>query len=84
MAVELRNRVEVDLGVVVSLVNFLQGTGVAQLAVQMLDQLTATASVPPPSPPSQGKAEQLLADLDQLSDEEVNSLLTEMLAEESK
>jgi hypothetical protein len=82
MAIELRNRIETDLGVVMSLVHFLQGPSVAQLAALLLDQLPATASASPPSPSPQGKAEQRLANLDQLSDEEVSALLTEMLAGE--
>ncbi len=90
MAVELKNRITVDLGVNVPMVKFLQGPSVAQAATQILDQLTAelsTSSVPPAPVVAlrqehytNGDANgQLLAKLDQLSDEEVNSLLTDML-----
>jgi acyl carrier protein len=96
MAVELKNRIAVDLGVNVPMVKFLQGPSVAQAATQILDQLTAdfsTSSIPPAPARAQRQEKykreeykngddangQLLAKLDQLSDEEVNSLLTDML-----
>ncbi len=74
---------------------FLQGPSVAQAATQILDQLTAELSTSSGLAPivaqrheefkkkeeyKNGDADgQLLAKLDQLSDEEVNSLLTDML-----
>jgi myxalamid-type polyketide synthase MxaE and MxaD len=92
MAVELKNRIAVDLGVKVPVVKFLQGFSVAEAVTQVLDQLTAEGSDPSaPLAPAvtqqkehidKGNAEQLLANLDQLSDEKVDALLTEMLAEE--
>src|SRR5208283_2064684 len=52
MAVELKNRIAVDLGVNVPMVRFLEGPSVAQAAAQVLDQLTAevSASSAPPAP----------------------------------
>lgn len=92
MAVELKNRIAADLGVKVPLVKFLQGFSVDQAVTQVLDQLTAEGSNPPaPLAPAvtrqqedigKGNAEQLLANLDQLSDEKVDSLLADMLADE--
>jgi acyl carrier protein len=92
MAVELRNRIAIDLGVKVPVVKFLQGFSVDEAVTQVLDQLTAEGSSPAaplaPAVTSQqehidkGNAEQLLANLDQLSDENVDSLLTDMLADE--
>ncbi len=92
MAVELRNRIAIDLGVKVPVVKFLQGFSVDEAVTQVLDQLTAEGSSPsPPLAPAvtsqqehidKGNAEQLLANLDQLSDENVDSLLTDMLADE--
>ena len=90
MAVELKNRIAVDLGVNVPMVKFLQGPSVVQAATQILDQLTAelSASSAPPAPRVAGRQEEfnggdangeLLAKLDQLSDEEVDSLLADML-----
>lgn len=91
MAVELKNRIAVDLGVNVPMVKFLQGFSVAQAATQLLDQLITEAATPSPAltatprqeeQKSDSPDEQLLATLEQLSDEEVATLLTTMLAEE--
>jgi len=92
MAVELKNRIAVDLKVNVPVVKFLQGFSVDQAVTQVLDQLAAEVANPTtplaPAVPQQkehidqGNAEQLLANLDQLSDEKVDSLLTDMLADE--
>jgi len=91
MAVELKNRIAVDLKVNVPVVKFLQGFSVDQAVTQVLDQLAADVANPmtPLAPPvteqnehnGQGDAEQLLANLDQFSDEKVDSLLTDMLAD---
>jgi acyl transferase domain-containing protein len=43
MAVELRNRVEADLGIVLPLVELLQGPSVAQLTGRLLEQVMASA-----------------------------------------
>jgi myxalamid-type polyketide synthase MxaD len=91
MAVELKNRIAVDLGVNVPMVKFLQGFSVAQAATQLLEQLLTEAATPSPTltatqhqeeQKNGSRDEHLLANLDQLSDEEVAALLTEMLAEE--
>jgi len=89
MAVELKNRIAVDLKVNVPVVKFLQGFSVDQAVTQVLDQLTAEAANPTTplapavtKPGDQRNAERLLANLDQLSDEQVGSLLTDMLGEE--
>jgi acyl transferase domain-containing protein/acyl carrier protein len=92
MAVELRNRIAIDLRVKVPVVKFLQGFSVDEAVTQVLDQLTAEGSSPSAplapavtqqqDPIDKQNAEQLLANLDQLSDENVDSLLTDMLADE--
>jgi hypothetical protein len=70
-------------------VKFLQGFSVDQAVTQVLEQLAAEATNPTtPLIPAvvelgtQRYAESLLASLDQLSDEQVSSLLADMLAEE--
>jgi len=78
MAVALKNRIAVDLGVNVPMVKFLQGFSVAEAATQVLEQLTAEAAVP--SMPVAGINAPLPEDIDKLSDEQVHSLLTDMLA----
>jgi NAD(P)-dependent dehydrogenase (short-subunit alcohol dehydrogenase family)/acyl carrier protein len=89
MAVELKNRIAVDLKVNVPVVKFLQGFSIDQVVVQVLQELAAetdgteTPPIPTPGPPEEsGNAARLLASLEQLSDEQVSSLLTEMLEEE--
>ncbi|MFQ6029217.1 MAG: SDR family NAD(P)-dependent oxidoreductase, partial [Dehalococcoidia bacterium] len=94
MAVELKTRIETDLGVTVPMVRFIQGPNISQLATQLLALLTesfppsglaqttgADGQQPLTRDPDRGNGEQLLAKLDQLPDEEVDSLLREMLAE---
>jgi acyl carrier protein len=89
MAVELKNRIAVDLKVNVPVVKFLQGFSVDEAVTQVLDQLDAEAANPTipltpavARPVEQRNAERLLANLDGLSDEQVGSLLTDMLGEE--
>jgi NAD(P)-dependent dehydrogenase (short-subunit alcohol dehydrogenase family)/acyl carrier protein len=76
MAVELKNRIATDLGVNIPMVTFLSGPSVEQAATQLLQLLSEApaASVPAASAPP--------ADVDQYSDEEVNSMLTDLLAKE--
>jgi hypothetical protein len=88
MAVELKNRISADLGVNVPMVKFLQGFSVAQAAKQLLDQLTAEAEGPSEPRPVAGTRESsaidedLLASIDQLSEEQVNSMLADMLTKD--
>jgi len=93
MAVELKNRISADLGVNVPMVKFLQGFSVAQAATLLLDQLTAEADSPsdirplgrPHKPERENDAadEDLLANIDGLSEEQVNSKLAEMLTKDA-
>ena len=79
MAVELRNRFQSDLGVVVPVAQLLQGPSVNQLSRLILDQTTEAISA---QPIESAQPDQLLTRLDQLSDAEVDSLLSELLAAE--
>ena len=88
MAVELRNRIALDLNVNIPLVKFLQDFSVDQAVTQVLEQLGAEPADPPAllAPAGAGlddqqDAEHLLASLDQLTDEQVSSLLADMLSE---
>jgi NAD(P)-dependent dehydrogenase (short-subunit alcohol dehydrogenase family)/acyl carrier protein len=89
MAVELKNRISADLGVNVPMVKFLQGFSVAQAATQLLDQLTAQADgpeelrAPARTPENNPIDKDLLADIDELSEEQVNSMLTDMLTKDA-
>ena len=92
MAVEIKNRIEFDMNLVVSMVQFLKGPTVEQLTAVLLDQLTTGVSAPAVSVSPEGavtsgeqkKAKQLLANLDQLSDKEVDGLLSDMLTSEGR
>lgn len=79
MAVELKNRVEADLETPVPVAALLQGPSLTQLAAHLLGQLPQVAAVAPTPLTGGETAEQLLARVDQLSDQEVDALLSEML-----
>ena len=93
MAVELKNRIAVDIGVNVPMVTFLSGPSVEEAAAQLLHLMTSEASTSSASLASaivhrQGQQENGGIDeppseaVEHLSDEEVNSLLTDLLANE--
>jgi NADPH:quinone reductase-like Zn-dependent oxidoreductase/acyl carrier protein len=83
MGVELRNRVESDLALSLSMRELMQSPTINSLSRAILGQLTTSASVPQDTTSlPQETTEQLSARVDQLSDEEVDSLLSEMLSEE--
>jgi acyl transferase domain-containing protein len=83
MAIELKNRIEADLGVSVPMVKFLEGPSVRDLAQFLAGQM---APLPAPTPSADGMdaqaAGQLLARLDDLSDDQVDALLAELTAGE--
>jgi acyl transferase domain-containing protein/acyl carrier protein len=103
MAVELKNRIQNDLGVTLLVVTFLKGPSLAQLATQVLDQLaeqTEVAVLPSTLDVSASLSDekenhaaldasadgspQATTGLDDFSDDEVDSLLSNMLAEEDE
>jgi hypothetical protein len=88
MAVELRNRIKVDSGIDVPLVKFMEDFSIGGLATEMNGQLEDSASSASAVRASQDEqpgvteavspqeAGRILAALDQLTDEEVATLLT--------
>ena len=103
MAVELKNRIQNNLGVMLPVVTFLKGPSLAQLATQVMSQLDELiAATEPPATDSDTTvsiddkeilvplrcefswARQATVDLDDFSDDEVDSLLTNMLAKEDE
>jgi acyl transferase domain-containing protein/acyl-CoA synthetase (AMP-forming)/AMP-acid ligase II/NADPH:quinone reductase-like Zn-dependent oxidoreductase/NAD(P)-dependent dehydrogenase (short-subunit alcohol dehydrogenase family)/acyl carrier protein len=98
MAIELKNKIENDLGVGIPVVNFLKGYSLSQLAAQLDEMLagnnsslSATSSAPalegggslqPEEFIESAGPENVQAAIEQLSDEEVNAMLSEMLAEQ--
>jgi NADPH:quinone reductase-like Zn-dependent oxidoreductase/acyl carrier protein len=84
MGVELRNRVESDLALSVPMRELMQSPTINSLSRAILGQLTRSASVPQDTATlPQETTEQLEARVNQLSDEEVDSLLSEMVGEEA-
>ena len=79
MAVELRNRIQSDVGVAIPVAQLLQGPSVNQLSMAIFDQTTKARS---DQPIESARPDQLLARMDQLSEAEVDSLLSELLANE--
>lgn len=86
MAVELKNRIEKDIGVTLPTVELMRGPTVLKLSHVILKLLTGTdASAPTepdirPSEPEQQPAT-LLQQLDQLSDQDVDKLLSHLVDE---
>jgi acyl transferase domain-containing protein/acyl-CoA synthetase (AMP-forming)/AMP-acid ligase II/acyl carrier protein len=85
MAIELKNRIETDLGVTVPMVKFLEGPSVRDLAgfvvTQMLANHPPSTAVAPAAGLDANAASQLLGHIDDLSDEQVDALLAELTAE---
>jgi NAD(P)-dependent dehydrogenase (short-subunit alcohol dehydrogenase family)/acyl carrier protein len=81
-SIELQNQVKADLGVSIPVIAFLQGQSLARLAEQILPQLPLTGAEPAAAARNPEKAKQLLARINELSDEEVELLLDEISAAE--
>jgi myxalamid-type polyketide synthase MxaE and MxaD len=80
MAVEVRNRIETDLGVMLSIVSLLRGPTVVQLAEQIRGDLEERGEPVPAAAPA--SREPSLEAVQGLSEAEVDSLLVDLLAEE--
>jgi phthiocerol/phenolphthiocerol synthesis type-I polyketide synthase D len=82
IAVELKNMIESELAVAISVVSFLEGASIASTATQVLECLAVEQLDPPEqSAGEQDSADQLIAQVDQLSDAEVDALLRQMVVE---
>jgi hypothetical protein len=81
MGFELVNRLEAELGIAVPMTLLLQGPSLAELAEQLLARLAPPSGVAPTPVSEQETDEELLARVDQLSDEEVDALLREIVEE---
>jgi acyl carrier protein len=80
MAVELKNRVEADLETAVPVTVLLQGPSLSQLATQLLEGLDAPALDAPLAPEEADDG--LEAQVEELTDEEVDALLHDLVEEE--
>lgn len=79
MIAELARRMEANLGIALPVATLLDNCSIAQLAAQALD-LLATATAPSTTLATPKDAERLLAQLDQLSDSQVDALIGDLLA----
>jgi acyl-CoA synthetase (AMP-forming)/AMP-acid ligase II/acyl carrier protein len=77
MAMELKARIESDLEVNIPLVAFMEHPTVAQITDELLASITTIS----PNPEAAESAAQLLAQIDSLSDEEVEAYLQQLMAE---
>lgn len=77
MAMELKARIETDLGVNIPLVTFMEHPTIAQMTDELLASITATSH----DLEAAESAAHLLAQLDSLSDEEVEAYLQQLMAE---
>jgi NADPH:quinone reductase-like Zn-dependent oxidoreductase/SAM-dependent methyltransferase/acyl carrier protein len=85
MAVELKNRIESDLALSLPTGQVMQGPSIRKISTVVLDQLdmpAPSAIVPPIN--RQESPQELLAQVERLSDEEVDSLLRKMTSEETQ
>ena len=94
MAYELKARIESDLGVGLPMVKLVGGPSICELAAYLLSQLesaspsgaTSAGELPPPSTQIRGDEDddQIIRKLEQFSDEQVDSLLSDFSIEEKE
>ena len=84
MVVELKNRVDVVLELALPVTVLLQGPSLAQLTTHLLEQLAPAPCLAPSASASahEENGEQLVVDVDELSDEEVDALLRDLADKE--
>lgn len=84
MAVEMKNQVETDLGIILPMVRLLQGPTLIQLTGQIQELINTSSNAEDISQETNAKAEaeRLLTSLDELSDEQVDTLLVSLIGEE--
>ncbi|MBX7043513.1 MAG: SDR family NAD(P)-dependent oxidoreductase, partial [Ignavibacteria bacterium] len=88
MAIELKNRVNLELGVNLNLVRYMEETDINRLSEELKEQIPTLMSrsglsasketAVPKAPTESDKARDILANLDELSEEELDKLLKEM------
>jgi NAD(P)-dependent dehydrogenase (short-subunit alcohol dehydrogenase family)/acyl carrier protein len=76
MAVEVRNRIEADLGLRLSMVTLLRGPSLAELSAQVLTELPEAPGEPAPA------ADSLLATVETMDEAALDNLLAELLEQE--
>jgi hypothetical protein len=81
MALELRNKLQDRTGVAVPLVALVEGPSITELASLILGGLADARPEKPAERGVEAHPQQLPANVDELSDENVDALLRRMLAE---
>ena len=81
MALELRNRIQTETGVTLPLVSIVEGPSVAELAVIVFDKLKESFGGERVVRATDASPERVLDRLDDLSDENVDELLRQLLSE---
>jgi acyl transferase domain-containing protein/aryl carrier-like protein len=77
MALELKNRVELSLAIDLPVTNLIKGPTIAELATELLGQLTIKSESPESSDEHSGKITDALKEIEQLSDDEARAILIE-------
>jgi Rod binding domain-containing protein len=83
MAVEIGNQVQAMVGVEVPAMKFMEGLSIAGLSEFVIEQLSGEGSPPAEAPTTATTAEQVLEQVEQLSDDEVSELLQHLVPRES-
>ena len=73
MAVELRNRIQSDLGISLPVVNFIKGPSITQLSIELLEQL--------PAPVIAGAGRQTAAPIDVIEDSALRAIVSDQAAQ---
>jgi polyketide synthase 12/epothilone polyketide synthase D len=82
MALELRNRIQTEVGVTVPLVTIVEGPAVSELATMVADRFGEAAGGQEAAPPP--AREQHAESVDDLSDESVDELLRQLLSDKAQ
>jgi acyl carrier protein len=82
MAVEIGNQIQAMVGVEVPTMKFMEGLSIAGLAAYVIEQLSGEAAPPAVAPTTPQDADEVLEQVEQLSDDEVSAMLQEMVSGE--
>jgi acyl carrier protein len=82
MAVEIGNQIQAMVGVEVPTMKFMEGLSIAGLATYVIEQLSGETAPPAVAPSTPQDADEVLEQVEQLSDDEVSAMLQEMVSGE--
>jgi phthiocerol/phenolphthiocerol synthesis type-I polyketide synthase D len=84
MALELKNRVESSLAIDLPVTNLIKGPTIAELATELLGQLTIKSETPEPSDEQSEKITEALKEIEQLSDDDARAIAIENIKSVAK